>query len=92
MLFRYSMPSIPGCQTTDYRYGTGEPTGGRLMEKPKMHTVRQTASHPYASGGTARRAAIARRRGAEQGQNSFEYSFPALRAFDVKVTIGYTAA
>ena len=62
------------------------------MEKSKMHTVRQTASHPYASGGTARRTAIAGRRTAEQGQNSFEYPFPALRAFYVKVTIGHAAA
>jgi len=62
------------------------------MEESKMHTARQTASHSYASGGTARRTATAGRRAAEQGQNSFEYPFPALRAFYVKVTIGHTAA
>ena len=55
-------------------------------------SVRQTASHPYASGGTARRTALIRRRGTEERQNSLEYTFPALRALDVALGVGHAAA
>ena len=55
-------------------------------------SVRQTASHPYASGGTARRTALIRRRGTKERQNSLEPALPALRALDVTVAVGNAAA
>ena len=58
----------------------------------EITSVRQTASHPYASGGTARRTALIRRRGTEERQNSLEYTLPALRALDVTVAVGHAAA
>jgi len=57
-----------------------------------MNLARQTASHPYASGGTARRTALIRRRGTEERQNSLEYTLPALRALDVALALGHAAA
>ncbi len=55
-------------------------------------SVRQTASHSYASGGTARRTVPIRRLGTEERQNSLEYTLPALRALDVALALGHAAA
>lgn len=58
----------------------------------EITSVRQTASHFNASGGTARRTAIIRRRGTEERQNSLEPALPAPRALDVALPVGNAAA